>query len=223
MEERRAQAIRTSANFAPTDMNFQEVTQERWGDLESLFEGRGGPSHCWCMVWRPKPKGGGGRLDNAAKKIALRGFVDAGTPVGLLGYEGGEPVAWCSIAPRDAYRRMSRIPDPDGIAPADVWAVACFFAVRRLRGTGITRRLIAAAVSLARSKGAAMVEAYPVDPDSPSYKFMGTVPAFQSMGFECAGAEGKRRRVMRFLFDKRREKGDERRADTTTGGRRLTQ
>ena len=192
-------------------MNFQEVTQERWGDLESLFEGRGGPSHCWCMVWRPKPKGGG-RRDNAAKKGLLRGFVDTGTPVGLLGYENGDPVAWCSIAPRDAYRRMSRIPDPDGIDPADVWAVACFFAVRRMRGTGITRRLIAAAVSLARSKGAAMVDASQVDPDSPSYKFMGTVPAFQSMGFEYAGAEGKRRRVMRLALDKRQGKGDESRA-----------
>lgn len=89
-------------------MNFQEVTQERWGDLESLFEGRGGPSHCWRMVWRPKPKGGG-RMDSAAKKIALRGFVDDGTPVGPLGYEDGEPVAWRSIAPRDAYRRMMRL------------------------------------------------------------------------------------------------------------------
>ena len=48
-------------------------------------------------------------MDSAAKKIALRGFVDDGTPVGPLGYEDGEPVAWRSIAPRDAYRRMMRL------------------------------------------------------------------------------------------------------------------
>ena len=181
-------------------MKFQEATKERWGDLESLFEGRGGPKHCWRVVSRPKPKGAG-RLSNADKKGILRGFVEAGTPVGLLGYEDGEPVAWCSIAPRDSYRRMSRIPDPDGVDSASVWAVERFFAVRRLRGTGIARRLIAAAATLARSKGAAMVEAYPVDPDSPSYKFMGTVPAFQSAGFVYAGEEGRRRRVMRLRLD----------------------
>lgn len=182
------------------NMEFREVAPERWGDLEALFEGRGGPKYCWCMVWRPKPPGAASRMDNAAKKAALRGFVDGGTPVGLLAYQGGVPVAWCSVAPRDAYRRMSRLPDPDGADSARIWAIACFFAIRRLRGRGITRRLIAAAVSLAKSKGAAMVEAYPVDPDAPSYKFMGTVPTFQSMGFADAGMAGKRRHVMRLML-----------------------
>ena len=190
---------------ALADMEFREVSPERWGDLEALFEGRGGPKYCWCMVWRPKPKGAG-RMDNASKKRALRGFADAGTPIGLLGYQDGEPAAWCSIAPRDAaYRRMSRLPDPDGVDSASVWAIVCFFAIRRLRGRGITRKLIAAAVSLAKSKGAAMVEAYPVNPDSPSYKFMGTAPTFQSMGFADAGMAGKRRHVMRLILREKRE------------------
>ena len=31
---------------------FHPVTQDRWPDMEQLFESRGGPHPCWCMVWR---------------------------------------------------------------------------------------------------------------------------------------------------------------------------
>ena len=64
-----------------------------------------------------------------------------------------------------------------------MWSIACFFIVRRLRGTGIMKRMIAAAVSHARKRGAKVVEAYPVDADSPSYRFMGFVPVFEEAGF----------------------------------------
>jgi hypothetical protein len=48
------------------------------------------------------------------------------------------------------------------------------------------------------AQGAKIVEAYPVDVDSPSYRFMGFVPAFEKAGFEPTGQrEGKRRHLMR--------------------------
>jgi GNAT superfamily N-acetyltransferase len=71
------------------------------------------------------------------------------------------------------------------------------FIQRDLRGQGITRQLIAAAVAHARSRGATAIEAYPVAPDSPSYRFMGFVPTFEKAGFHSAGQAGKRRHVMR--------------------------
>ncbi len=48
----------------------------------------------------------------------------------------------------------------------------------------MTKRLIGAAVDHARERGAAEVEAYPVDPDSPSYRFMGYVSSFEAMASE---------------------------------------
>ena len=48
----------------------------------------------------------------------------------------------------------------------------------------------------ARSHGAAILEAYPVDPDSPSYRFMGFVPVFEEAGFHKVGRAGIRRHVM---------------------------
>ena len=84
---------------------FHQVDRERWTDLERLFESRGGPMHCWCMVWRTMPRGIS-RSDRRAKKGAMERRVAEGVPVGVLGYLDKEPVAWCSIAPRDSYRHL---------------------------------------------------------------------------------------------------------------------
>jgi GNAT superfamily N-acetyltransferase len=122
----------------------------------------------------------------ASRKAAMAARIHAGTPVGLLGYLAEEPVAWCSIAPRSSYRRLVSGETSD----TGIWAIACFFVVRRPRDTVITRQLIAAAVRHARAHGAAIVEAYPVEPDSPSYRFMGFVPVFEKAGFTGVGREG---------------------------------
>ena len=174
------------------DLEFHPVDRGRWSDLERLFEARGGPHYCWCMAWRPMPKGAS-RQDRAAKKQALQATVTRGAPVGILGYLDGEPVAWCSIAPRDSYRDLGGPAD----GPGSVWSIACFFVPRRLRGRGMTRQLIAAAVEHARRMGAAVVEAYPVDPDSPRYRLWRLLGTFEAMGFRSVGRAGTRRHVMR--------------------------
>ena len=178
---------------------FHEVDRDRWVDLERLFMAPGGPKYCWCMVWRAMPKGGS-RKDSSAKKAALESRVRDGTPIGILGYLDGEPVAWCSIAPPATYRR-GLVDRPDNADGADnVWSLACFFVPRRLRKQVIARHLIAAAVEHARSKGATVVEAYPIDPDSPSYHFMGFVSSFEAAGFQDVGRAGTRRHVMRLML-----------------------
>ncbi|WP_436303456.1 GNAT family N-acetyltransferase [Variovorax sp. LjRoot290] len=187
------QAERLSAE-SPVEkpLAFHEVSAERWPDFERLFEAKGSPKYCWCMAWRAS-SAEAKEADDASRKAAMKERVCSGTPVGLLAYAGEEPVAWCSIAPRSTYRRLVG----DQSADDGIWSIACFFVVRRLRGTGISRQLIAAAVRHARSHGAKMIEAYPVDADSPSYRFMGFVPVFAEAGFAEVGREGKRRHVMR--------------------------
>jgi GNAT superfamily N-acetyltransferase len=114
----------------------------------------------------------------------------------LLGYSGGEPVAWCSIAPRTTYRDLGGLISP-GESPEDVWSLACFFIRRELRGQGLAKRIIEAAVEHAAKHEAKVVEAYPVEPGSPSYRFMGYVPTFSAAGFHEVGRAGIRRHVMR--------------------------
>ena len=172
-------------------LDFFPVDQDRWKDLEKLFESRGGPHFCWCMVWR-NMMNGKRRENKKDKKISLKSYVNRGIPVGILGFYDNEPVAWCSVAPRESFRDLGG----DG-SLIKVWSVVCFFIKRPFRNQGVSRQLIRAASDYAREKGAFWLEAYPVEPDSPGYRFMGFRKSFEQEGFEFVKKAGKRRNVMR--------------------------
>jgi predicted GNAT family acetyltransferase len=123
--------------------------------------------------------------------------LDAGTPIGVLAYDGSVPVGWVSVAPRETYRNLGGPPAQPGEV---IWSIVCFFVPRRLRGAGMVHRLIAAAVDHARDEGATVVEAYPVDEDAPSYRYMGFVGTFRRAGFEERDRAGTRRHVMRLVL-----------------------
>ncbi|MEQ1900436.1 MAG: GNAT family N-acetyltransferase [Devosia sp.] len=172
---------------------FKPVTPALWADFEALFGGPGGPKACWCMVWRATPVEGR-ESKGPARKLQMQGRILAGATVGLLGYLDGEPVAWVSIAPRETYRKFG---GPATTTGEVIWSLACMYLRRKLRGAGYGTELIEAAKTYARDHGATVLEATPVDPTSPSYHFMGLVPAFGRLGFEKIGTAGTRRHVMR--------------------------
>jgi GNAT superfamily N-acetyltransferase len=166
---------------------FKPVTKETWTDFETLFESRGGPHHCWCTVWQPKVKDAGKNW----KKNYMKNRVEKNIPVGLLAYSANQPVAWCSVAPRETYRNLS---GDNIIGPA--WSLVCFFIKREFRGSGLSRELINEAKKYAAKNGAKYLEAYPVSPGSHSYRFMGYVPLFEEMGFRFVKMAGTKRHVM---------------------------
>jgi len=179
-------------------LEFRAVDQDNWNDLALLFEARGGPKSCWCMVWRQTPAEAK-QTDGKSRRAALLSRVSNGVPIGILGYAEGTPVAWCSIAPRSTYRRLGGA-DDFAADPNAVWSLACFFIKREFRGRGLTERLLGAAITHARKQGANVVEAYPVDPDSPSYRFMELVCLFEKAGFAKVGIAATRRHVMRLTL-----------------------
>lgn len=172
------------------EWTIKPVDKENWSDLEALFRARGGPKNCWCMVWRTLANGRRPR-DKMEKEAGMREIVQLGTPVGLLAYQGGQAVAWCSVAPRETFRPLGGV---EGIE--NVWSITCFFVLRAWRGQGLQKRLLEAALGWAKQCGAHYVEAYPVAPDSPSYRFMGFEPTFVANGFTPQHKAGTRRTVM---------------------------
>ncbi len=169
---------------------YAPVDKSNWIDLENFFESKGAPHSCWCMVWR-NMKEGGDRSNKTDKKDALKEYVAQDLPIGLLCYDGSEPIAWCSIAPRESYRELSGDNTIKG-----VWSLVCFYIKKEYRQKGITEELIAQAIEYAKNNGAKYLEAYPVDPDSPSYRFMGFKPTFDKLGFDFKHKAGQRRYVM---------------------------
>ncbi len=178
---------------ATQKLAFKPVTKASWPVFEALFSRKGAPSYCWCMAWRTTPEEAK-HHSGAERKPMIRARIDAGTTVGLVGSLAGEPVAWVSIAPRDTYRDLGGPEAKDGEV---IWSLACMYVHRALRGEGRGTELIGAAKAYAKKRGATVIEAYPVDPDSPSYRFMGFVPAFEKLGFKPAGKAGSRRHIMR--------------------------
>ncbi len=171
-------------------LTFEPVTEKNVGDFVKLFEARGGPNWCWCMAFRATPEEiKAGKSPERRKQIL--GRVDQGVPIGILAYAEGEPVGWVSLAPKSTFRKLGGIEVDEG-----VWSLTCMFIPRTHRRQGMAHRLIEGAIASARARKARVLEAYPVDPDSPSYRHMGFRSAFEKAGFSEAGMEGSRRHVM---------------------------
>jgi GNAT superfamily N-acetyltransferase len=180
------------------DLVFAAVTPERWPDVERFFQGTHA-GWCWCMSWRV-PAAEFQATDAAGRKAMLRGTVRAGTPTGILGYAEGDPVAWCSVAPRATYGRMATArtipPAPDD----GTWTIACLVVKAGFRGQGLSLGILRAAAEQARSQGARVVEGFPAPQkgDSPatSYRHMGFASAYRKAGFTEAKVEkGQRARM----------------------------
>lgn len=188
--------MHSSQPAAPT-LEFQPLTPPRWPDLVALFEHHGNPGYCWCMTWR-LPSKEYQHLDSAGRRTALKSLVEAGTPIGILAYENGEPIGWCSIAPRETYQRLEKSKILKRLDDKPTWSVVCFFVKRDRRGQGVALQLLTAAVNYARSCGATIIEGYPVEPDQ-SYRFMGAPSIFERAGFEVAATAANGRRIMRYV------------------------
>lgn len=166
------------------------VDKATWTDFEALFESKGGPSYCWCMAWRMTKEELKDNNSSSRKKF-IEQRVASGTPIGLLAYMDGKAIAWCSVAPRETYQRLG---GEEGLEK--VWSVACFFIKREFRDKGLIHLLIESAREYAGKNGAKYLEAYPVEPDSPSYRFMGFIKTFEKAGFSFVKKAGTRRHVM---------------------------
>jgi GNAT superfamily N-acetyltransferase len=172
------------------------VTKERWPDLVELFD-RSIVRTCFCMFYRKTGAGTGVGLDN---QKAMKALVNRGVVPGLIGYENGVPVAWVSLGPREDYSKLQRSPVMKPVDERPVWSIVCFFVVRGARGRGLSERMLRAAVDYARSCGARLVEAYPVDKDErshPDFMFFGAKSMYDRAGFREVARRRPTRPVVR--------------------------
>jgi GNAT superfamily N-acetyltransferase len=178
-------------------LEVRPLTKGRWKDLVELFNRPGGSiaRGCWCMYYR---KSGGAAGDS--DKRALKSLVDGGYVPGLIGYEGGSPVGWISLGPREDYGKLQRSPVAKPVDDKPVWSIVCFFVDSRARGRGVSEALLEGAIAYARSQGATLLEAYPIDKSERSYSdFMwnGAKSMFDRAGFKEVARRRETRPVMR--------------------------
>jgi GNAT superfamily N-acetyltransferase len=180
-------------------MEFHPITVERLSDLACFSEHHGKFRYCSCMRWRLTSKDFQ-RSTPEGRVAALEALLREGTPVGVLAYREGEPVGWCSIAPRETYAALERFRALPRLDALPVWSVVCFFVDRRVRRQGVTLGLLRAAVEYARAQGATMVEGYPVEPGPRLYTYMGAPATFERADFSDVTPPGQAWRVMRYVI-----------------------
>jgi GNAT superfamily N-acetyltransferase len=181
-------------------LEFHPVTPERWGDLEKLFGEHGAGGGCWCMWWR-LTRSQFWQQRGQKNKEALKAMVDSGQAPGLLAYAHGEPIAWCSVGPRETYPALERSRTLKRVDDKPVWSIVCFFVARPFRGRGLMVPLLKAAIAYAKEYGAKIVEGYPVEPTKRlpwGSGYMGLAPAFREVGFVEVLRRSETRSIMRY-------------------------
>ncbi len=179
---------------------IRPLTSQIWGAFETLFGARGACGGCWCMTPRLTRAQYDANQGDGNRRLMKR-RVEAGPPPGLVAFFRDEPIGWISVEPRSRFPRLatSRVLKPVDAAP--VWSITCFFVRKDWRGRGVSRELIEAAVKWAKSNGAELVEAYPIEPKSgevpPVFAWTGLVSAFEKCGFVEVARRSPTRPIVR--------------------------
>ena len=181
-------------------LEFHPVAPERWPDFEKLFGPRGAVAGCWCMWFRLK-RSEFDEKKGAGTQRMMKKLVNAGDAPGILAYDGDEPVGWCSIAPRSEFDSLNRSRTLKPVDEQPVWSIVCFFIAKGYRRSGMTRKLIEAAVEYAKAQDAKIIEAYPIEPkkdDVPVfYAYTGFASTFRKLGFKEVLRRSESRPIMR--------------------------
>ncbi|MEM8812334.1 MAG: GNAT family N-acetyltransferase [Pseudomonadota bacterium] len=182
-------------------ITIRPATKDLWAAFEALMGPKGGVGGCWCMLWRQNRKDQT-RFTGAGNRARIRAAFDAETPPGLLAFDGADPVAWLSIAPRRAFVRLetSRILKPVDDRP--VWSISCFLIRNTHRRQGLAIALLEQAKSFVEEQGGSILEGYPVDPKKDpypgTYAWTGIAESFRRAGFEEVARRSETRPIMRF-------------------------
>jgi GNAT superfamily N-acetyltransferase len=182
------------------------ATADRWDDLETLFGKYGASAGCWCMFWR-LPFKEFKQIEGEGARVALKELTARKCAPGLLAYIDGEPIGWCSLAPRGDYLGLERSRRFKRVDDQPVWSIVCFFIKRAYRNKGVMAELLRGAVNYAAEHGAKVVEGYPVDLRAHLLAgkkltgdsgYMGIASVFRAVGFKKVADVSETQLVMRY-------------------------
>ena len=185
------------------------VTADRWPDLEALFGPKGGYGGCWCMARRLK-RTEFSQLSSEGRKAQLQRLTGRDHAPGVLAYQDGAPVGWCSIGPREEFPALKVPRSLKQVDGQPVWSIVCFFVAQTARRSGLMVALLRGAVAYAQQQGAHIVEGYPVDMQAPPMAgksltgysgFTGIASVFHEAGFVEVGRASETQLIMRCIID----------------------
>jgi len=185
------------------ELSYKNLSNKTWQDLEILFGEKGACGGCWCMYWRQKSTDYKKNKNEPNKKL-LKKLVDEKKELGLIFYVKDEPIAWCSVSPRQEIYRIQNSRSFKPIDDQPVWSIVCLFIKKSFRKKGLSVQIIKSVIDYCRKKDVKILEAYPSIPYSPkmpdSFAWTGIDTAFLSAGFNSIPVQTKSRAYMRYYL-----------------------
>ncbi len=186
-------------------IDIKPLTSNLWPAIEDLFGKQGACYGCWCTHFRLLPARRR-ENDRTGNRAHFKARVESGPPPGVVAFDGERPVGWMQIGPRSDVPewnnagRVSAPLEPGEAADETVWAISCFFVRSKMRGLGLTHRLVAEGIEHARRSNARFLDACPIrlSKDSRSIGlFVGSARVFEQAGFQKVAERKAGRPLMR--------------------------
>jgi GNAT superfamily N-acetyltransferase len=184
-------------------VTVRPVSEALFDDVQTVFGAKGQAAQCQCQGYRLNWYDQ--HSDNVqGRRELLKDQVIEGH--GLLAYLDGDPVGWCSVAPRCDYgylRQTTWKGRTENKADASIWAVTCLVVRAGFRRRGVSRALIAGTIDLARDGGAEILEAYPMKP-APEKDVtwgelhVGKLSTYLAAGFQVVHVPSLRRAIVQY-------------------------
>ncbi len=174
------------------NITIELATADRFDDAQHALSGGGDGHGCQCQWWMIT-NAEWQKTSQEQREGLLRDEIDAGPPPALIAYVDGEAAGWVRIGPRTKQVRIGRTRNFTDASqePWDdesVWSVSCFVVRKEHRQQGLNAKLLDAAIDYARTSGARVIEAYPLDLDAGKKipvndLFHGVLSTFEDAGF----------------------------------------
>ena len=174
------------------NITIEPATADRFDDAQHALSGGGDGHGCQCQWWMFM-NAEWQKTSQGQREGLLRDEIDAGPPPALIAYVDGEAAGWVRIGPRTKQVRIGRTRNFTDASQepwddASVWSVSCFVVRKDHRNQGLNAKLLDAAIDYARTSGARVIEAYPLDPDAgkkipANTLFHGVLSTFEEAGF----------------------------------------
>jgi len=144
------------------------------------------------------------RQKGEGNRQAIKRIVGSGEVPWIHAYANNQAVAWCSVAPREAYPTLERSRTLKRVDDKPVWSIVCFFIAKPFRGKGIALKLLRAAIEHVDKHGGKIVEGYPVEPKGgrmpDAFAYTGLASTFRKAGFVEVARRSERRPIMRYVI-----------------------
>ncbi len=137
-----------------TSIIVAPVTSQHWDLLSALFATSPGINACWCMWPLRSPMTSG--PDESKNQAAMKTLLNSGESPGLIGLADDHAVGWCALGPRNRYPQYQATTDR-----SVSWAIPCIYVEPKSDYELVARTLIVAAVKLATTSDATVLEGPP--------------------------------------------------------------